>query len=96
MLQLRLLGLKTEMPGIRVLEKMIIGELTTSDLDKNQIKQVLDVWDTRHFVPEYKLERVDVVKPIITKVEIQQGLYTQDEYDKNYVEMIERYLKTLW
>lgn len=96
MLQLRLLGLKTEMPGIRVLEKMIIGELTTSDLDKNQINQVLEVWDTRHFVPEHKLEKADVVVPIITKMDIQQGLYTQDEYDKNYVEMIEKYLKTLW
>lgn len=101
--QLRLIGITMGMTGTAIMEKMIKGEISASNLNNEQIQQVLAAWDTRNFVPGKFLDSfkkdgihdVDVVEPIIEKEEVASGMYTQEEYDRNYVEMIEKYLKTL-
>ncbi len=71
------------------------GEVKTEQLSENEIDLVLEAWDTRNFVPgnlAYPHE-VDRVKPIITKKEVIDGVYTEEDYKRNYVEQIEKYLK---
>lgn len=102
--QLRHLGITMGMTGTAIMEKMMKGEISASDLNDEQIKQVLAAWDTRNIVPGKFKDRfkkdgiydVDVVKPVIKKEEVANQMYTQEEYDRNYVEMIEKYLKTLY
>lgn len=101
--QLRLIGITLGMTGTAIMEKMMKGEISTSDLSDEQVQQVLMAWDTRNFVPSRHVDNfknngirdVDVVRPIISKDEVVDGMHTQEEYDRNYVEMIEKYLKTL-
>ena len=93
-MELRILGIKMYMPGTAILQKLLRGEVKTEQLSENEIDLVLEASDTRNFVPgnlAYPHE-VDRVKPIITKKEIADGIYTESEYKKNYVEQIEKYL----
>lgn len=94
--QLRLIGLEMGMTGTGIIEKIMKGELSTDDLNYEQVQQVLSAWDTRNYVPIHKMNNVDKVRPLITKEEVADGTYSQEEYDRNYVEMIGKYLKTLW
>lgn len=94
-MELRILGIKTYMPGTAILQKLLRGEVKTEQLSENEIDLVLEAWDTRNFVPgnlAYPHE-VDRVKPIITKKEVIDGVYTEEDYKRNYVEQIEKYLK---
>lgn len=101
--QLRLLGVEMGMTGTGIMEKMMKGEVVTSELCDEQIRQVLAAWDTRNFVPSRNFDDYikkgmrdfDIVRPIITKEDVAKGTHTKQEYDRNYVEMIEKYLRTL-
>lgn len=92
---LRLIGVKIGMNGTALMEKMILGEITTQDLSQDQIKEVLAAWDTRNYVPVKLLDTVDKVQPAITKEEVERGDYSEQDYQKNYVENIEKYLKSI-
>lgn len=94
-MELRMLGIKMCMPGTVILQKLLRGEVKTEQLSENEIDLVLEAWDTRNFVPgnlAYPHE-VDRVKPIITKKEVTEGLYTEKDYKRNFVEQIEKYLQ---
>ena len=91
-MELRMLGIKMCMPGTVILQKLLRGEVKTEQLSENEIDLVLEAWDTRNFVPgnlAYPHE-VDRVKPIITKKEVTEGLYTEKDYKRNFVEQIEK------
>ncbi len=91
--ELRRLGIKMFMTGAGIMERMLRGEITTSDLSENELDLVLAAWDTRHHVPRNQIENADKVKPNITKEEVDLGIYSEEEYKRNYVEQIEKYLK---
>ena len=93
--ELRILGIKTFMVGAWIMERMIKEEITTKDLSVDEIDLVLAAWDTRNHVPRNQIENVDRVKPNITKEEVEIGIYSEEEYKRNYVEQIEKYLKVI-
>lgn len=93
--QLRTLGIKMFMTGAGIMEQMLRGEITTKDLSENEVDLVLAAWDTRHHVPRNQIKNVDRVKPKITKEEVNLGIYSKEEYKRNYVEQIENYLKVI-
>lgn len=93
--QLRNIGITMGLTGTGIMEKMIRKEIKTTELSDEQVKYVLEAWDTRNYVPANYIGNVDIVKPVITKEEVANGYYTQKEYDRNYVEMIEKFLHTL-
>ena len=93
--ELRRIGLKIGMQGTGLLEEIIRGRKSSNDLTAKEIKEVLAAWDTRNYVPIDMKDNVDKVRPIITIEEVESGMYTMEQYERNYVEMIERYLKTL-
>ena len=93
--QLRILGVKIGFAGTGIMEKFIRKQVTTNQLSDKEIQEVLAAWETRNYVPASKVKQVDTVKPVITKEEVEKGLYSQKEYDRNYVEMIEKYLHTI-
>ncbi|MCI8655280.1 MAG: hypothetical protein HFJ48_05370 [Clostridia bacterium] len=97
--QLRMLGLHMGTAGAGIMEQMIRNNISTKDLSERQIQDVLYAWDARNVVPACMREEIiangDIVKPAITNEEVSSGVYTQEEYDRNYVEMIEKYLKTM-
>lgn len=92
---LRMLGIKNFMPGTGIMERMLRNEITTKNLSANEVEMVLAAWDTRHYVPFDQIENVDRVNPNITKEEVEMGIYSEEEYKRNYVEQIERYLKVI-
>ena len=67
--------------------ELIQGFKKPGNLTKQQRQQVLSAWDTRHFVPEEKLEFVDRVQP-------EEGLEWED-YEKYYLEKTYKYLQTI-
>lgn len=85
--QLRVLGINMGLPGAGIMLELIQGFKKPGNLTKQQRQQVLSAWDTRHFVPEEKLEFVDRVQP-------EEGL-EGEEYEKDYVEKIYKYLQTI-
>ena len=94
-MELRMLGIKMCMPGTFILQKFLSGEVKTEQLSEKEVDLVLAAWDTRNVVPEnldfpYK---VDVVRPSITKKEVTEGVYTEKDYKRNFVERIEKYLQ---
>lgn len=91
--ELRIIGIKMGLNGTGIMEKLIRGEMTTKDLTEKQIQEVLMAWETRHVVPQSLIGEVDVVAPAITEEDVREGRYTQEERDRNYVEMIEKYLQ---
>ncbi len=91
--ELRRLGIKMFMTGAGIMERMIREEIATKDLSANELDSVLAAWETRHYVPQNKIETADRVKPNITKEEVDLGIYSEEEYKRNYVEKIEKYLK---
>lgn len=95
--QLRILGITMGLTGTGIMENMIRKQVKTNQLSDKEIQAVLYAWDSRNFVPRNKKGKIDVdiVSPIITKEEVENGLYSQEEYDRNYVEMIEKYLQTI-
>ncbi len=93
--QLRNLGISPEKPGIAYMRKMLDGTIKTQNLTDKQIDEVLDAWNSRHFVPNDMKEEVDHVSPPITQEELEQKLFSQEDYNRIYVELIEKYLKTI-
>lgn len=93
--QLRKLGISPEKHGIYYMEQMIDGKIKAQDLTDEQIAEVLDAWNSRYFVPNDMKEEVDHVSPPFTKEELEQKLVSQKNYDRTYVELIEKYLKTM-
>lgn len=96
---LRRLGLHMGTAGAGLMEQMIRKQITAKDLTYKQVKDVLYAWDARHIVPIHLQEEMkkngDIVKPSITEEEVLNNTYSQEEYDRNYVEMIEKYLNTI-
>ena len=92
---LRMLGIKSFMTGAEIMERMVRNEVTTKALSDDEIEMVLAAWDTRYYVPFDQIENVDRVNPNITKEEVEMGIYSEEEYKRNYVEQIERYLKVI-
>lgn len=90
----RLYGLETTLTGTSHLRNLVSGEKVLEDLSYEQIKQILAAWDTRNFVPANQLENVDKVVPSITKEEVIRKDYTQEDYDRNMVEMITKYFQS--
>lgn len=93
--ELRRLGIKMFLTGAGIMERMLRGEITTNDLSENEVDLVLAAWDTRNHVPHSQIENVDKVKPNITKEEVEMGIYSEEEYKRNYVEQIEKYLNVI-
>ena len=85
--QLRVLGINMGLPGAGIMLELIQGIKKPENLTRQQRQEVLSAWDTRHFVPEEKLEFVDRVRP-------EEGL-EGEEYEKDYVEKIYKYLQTI-
>ena len=85
--QLRVLGINMGLPGAKIMLELIQGIKKPENLTRQQRQEVLSAWDTRHFVPEEKLEFVDRVQP-------EEGL-EGEEYEKDYVEKIYKYLQTI-
>ena len=85
--QLRVLGINMGLPGAKIMLELIQGIKKPENLTRQQRQEVLSAWDTRHFVPEEKLEFVDRVQP----EEDLEG----EEYQKDYVEKICNYLQTI-
>lgn len=85
--QLRVLGINMGLPGAKIMLELIQGIKKPENLTRQQRQEVLSAWDTRHFVPEEKLEFVDRVQP----EEDLEG----EEYQKDYVEKICKYLQTI-
>lgn len=94
--KLRMLGIKMCMPGTLIMNQLLKGEITTEKLSEDEIDLVLDAWETRNFVPGNLVSnypyKVDKVKPVISKKEVLEGIYSED-YKRNYVEQIEKYLQ---
>lgn len=93
--QLRLIGVEMGMTGTALMEEMLEGKITTKELNDKQIEAVLAAWDTRNYVPYHLIDKVDKVQPAITKEEVANGHYRMQEYNRNYVEMIEKYLHSI-
>lgn len=97
--EFRMRGIPMGEMGTGIMEQMVKGEIKAKDLTYKQVLQVLDAWDARHIVPSHlqkeMMEDGDIVRPVITVEEVISGEYSQEEYDRNYVEMIEKYLKTI-
>lgn len=91
--ELRMMGIKLGLNGTGIMEKMLRGEVSTKDLTDKQVQEVLSAWETRYIVPESMIGKVDVVAPAITEDDVNEGRYSQKERDRNYVEMIEKYLQ---
>jgi hypothetical protein len=96
---LRRLGLHMGTSGAGIMEQMIRKQITAKQLSYKQVQDVLYAWDARYVVPLHLQEEMkkngDIVMPVITEKEVQDGTYTQEDYDRNYVEMIEKYLNTI-
>ena len=93
--QLRMLGIDMGRPGTRLIEMLMDGQLKLEDLTDEDIDLILDAWDTRNFVPVHKMGSADKVSPQITEKDVKEGLYTEAERRRNYVEMIMRYISTM-
>lgn len=83
-----MLGIYMGLPGTRIMEQFIDKLKRPDDLTKKERGQVLEAWDTRNFVPRDKLEYADKVQP--------EEELDGEEYEKKYVELIYRYLQTIW
>lgn len=95
--ELRMLGIKLYMPGTLIMKQFLNGEITTAKLSESELDLVLDAWDTRNVVPirlllDYPC-KVDTLKPLISAEEVNLGLYSEEEYKRDYVEQIEKYLQ---
>lgn len=97
--EFRMRGIPMGAIGTGIMEQMVLGKVRAKDLSYKQVLEVLYAWDARHTVPPKLQEEVyangDIVKPAITLEEVIAGMYTQEEYYRNYVEMIEKYLNTI-
>lgn len=95
--ELRMLGISPELKGTGIMEQMLYGTISYNSLSYREIQEVLYAWETRNYVPVKVLEEgnVDRVSPSITKEDVANGIRTQEEYDRDYVRMIEAYI-TIW
>lgn len=96
--ELRMLGISPKVKGYGIMEQMLYRAIRHDDLTYNEVKEVLDAWETRHNPPPEVLEdgNIDHVSPTITKEDVKKGLHTQEEYDRDYVRVINAYLLTIW
>lgn len=86
---LRTLGITSELAGIKILEGFIQNEIKPEDLTQEQRQLVLEAWEGRIYVPVNKKKFVDKVRP-------DKNLDEHSEaYEKEYVELIYKYLQTL-
>lgn len=88
--ELRMLGIKLYMPGTLIMKQFLKGEITTAKLSESELDLVLEAWDTRNVVPirlllDYPC-KVDTLKPLISAEEVNLGLYSEEEYKRDYVE----------
>lgn len=93
--ELRRIGLKMGLYGTGLLEDIMYGRKSCKDMTTREIKQILESWEGRNYVPIDKVEYADKVTPTITIEEVESGIYSKEEYERNYVEMICKYLETL-
>ena len=87
--QLRRMGIRDNLAGVKILEEFIRNETKPEDLSQEQRQLVLEAWEGRNYVPYNKKDFVDKVRPDKNLDE------HSEEYKKEYVELIYRYLQTL-
>lgn len=97
-LVLRVLGISQEVRGYGIMERMLYRTIKHDALTYKEVKEVLEAWETRNNPPPKVLEEgnIDCVFPAITQEEVEEGLHTQEEYDRDYVRVINEYLLTIW
>lgn len=83
----RILGINTGTIGAKYLRSLYYKELSPSDLSDNQIEQVLDTWNSRHFVPP---ELADRYVPINPKSD---DSIPEREYNLLYIDAIISFLR---
>lgn len=93
--EFRRIGLRENLPGTKLLERVILHEIAIDSLTIEGIDLILYAWDARLYVPVSLKERADEVKPVITDEEVEKGLYSQEEQNRNFIEMIVKYFYTL-
>ena len=104
--ELRVLGISPETRGVGVLEKLLIGKLQVDTLTNEEVSDVLYSWNSRHVAP-YKMrkfkEYMDHVAPMISekdvvdkKEDLEPGKFLREEYNREYVRQIVKYLNTIY
>lgn len=93
--ELRCLGISLGMPGVRLMELIMENRLNAEDLTDKQVREVLEAWDTRYYVPISMLKEATKVVGKFSKEELIEGKCTQEEYDRYYVIAIAQYIKNM-
>lgn len=94
--ELRLAGLEMSTYGTKLLNDILEGMLRVTELSEKQVNAVMDAWRERKRPDHNKGDEFyPKVTPAITKDEVENGQYTQEERDRNYVELIVKYLQTI-
>lgn len=88
-LELRLLGIKSrDQVGVEILEQLLEERTTVNDLTYKQIKDVLEAWDGRNYVPYKMKNNVNQASSLHSKEDVEKGIVTQEQYDRSRVEQI--------
>ena len=82
----RSLGINTGTIGAKYLRSLYYKELFSSDLSDNQMEQVLDTWNSRHFVPPDLADSYTPINPTRNITE------SDRDYNIRYIDAIISYL----
>lgn len=79
---LRCLGVKFDLRGSDLLEKLINREITVEELVTKDVEDVMEAWESRTYIPYHQLKNAINSKPGHLENE------TQEQYDRRHIERI--------
>ena len=90
------LGLCRELKGTHIMQELITGKRSVKVLTDLEIEQIVDSWQTRHYVPIALIEPNESIQVKVDNVKLyKENGETEKEYKRRKVELIAKYLKTI-
>ena len=90
------LGLCRELKGTHIIQELKKRKRSVKVLTDLEIEQIVDSWQTRHYVPIALIEPNESIQVKVDNVKLyKENGETEKEYKRRKVELIAKYLKTI-
>lgn len=90
------LGLCRELKGTHIIQDLIMGKKSTEMLTDLEIEQIMESWETRHYVPVRLIDAEESIQVKVDNVKVErEDKETENEYKRRKVELIGKYVKTI-
>ena len=90
------LGLCRELKGTHIIQDLIMGKKSTEMLTDLEVEQIMESWETRHYVPVRLIDAEESIQVKVDNVKVErEDKETENEYKRRKVELIGKYVKTI-